>query len=91
MEHTNLADRIEQLEKRIDELIKIIGVQSRKNRAFGDWAEEQEAKEISGLCSNSLKRLVRDGKLKGSKLTSKSNFYSLASIRKLLDENSKNY
>lgn len=87
MEAIELIELIRLLEKKIDLLSDELKVQKKKEKLFGEWAEEQEIIALTNLSRGTLLKLYQEGHIERSKLSGKSNYYKLSSFKKLLDKN----
>jgi predicted DNA-binding transcriptional regulator AlpA len=68
-------------------LIELIKREKKKEKLFGDWIHESEILELTGLSRNTLYNLYKEGKLKKSSISGKSNYYKMSDFKKLLNDN----
>ena len=80
-------DRINQVEKKIDELTDLVKNLQLKERGIGDWLTQADALAITGLGKTKLYEMRKDGRVRSSHLTGKAVFYRRSDIEALLNKN----
>lgn len=81
--------RITALERKIDELVKMINVLIEEKQSIGDWINEKQAMILTGLGKTSLTELRNGGKVRSSTLTDRKIFFRRSDFEKLLENNQK--
>jgi predicted DNA-binding transcriptional regulator AlpA len=79
--------RIKALEQKIDELTNIIQKFISDRQAIGDWLNEEQTMQFTGLGKTKLYELRNTGKIRSSNLTERKIFYRRSDIEKLLNRN----
>lgn len=79
--------RINQLQKKIDELTDLVKNLQLKDRGVGDWLTQDDVLNITGLGKTKLYEMRRDGRIRSSHLTGKAVFYRRSDIEALLNKN----
>ncbi len=80
---------IKTLEKKIDDLYKIIEKFIAEKQSIGDWMNEELTMNITGLGKTKLYELRNTGKVRSSSLTERKLFYRRSDLERLLNKNQK--
>lgn len=68
-------------------LSKLMRLEVRKGKMFGEWISEAEVTEMTGLHRNTLYNLWKEGKITKSTIKGKANYYKLSDFKQLLEQN----
>lgn len=82
-------ERINRLEKKIDDLTDLVKKLSLDDRGVGDWLSQEDALNLTGLGKTKLYELRKDGRIRSSHLEGKAVFYRRSDIEALLNQNQK--
>lgn len=76
---------LEELTKKVDQLLRLVSDNSGRSRKLGDWLPESEVRSMLNLKATSLWSLRKSGKVKWKKI-GRQVYYHRPSIEKLLED-----
>ncbi len=79
-------NEFDQLVRKLDQVLSTLEGNQHGFKSVDDWISEKEAQKLTGLKTTSLWALRKQKRIMYSKIGRKT-FYSLRSIKKLLDKN----
>lgn len=89
-EHIALLQKFEQVQMTLDMIVRLLMAAQVERNELGGWIHGNDAQAITRLSRTQLHKMRKEGKLSDSSLATKTPWYKVSDLIKLLDENQKN-
>lgn len=88
-EHIELLKKFEQVQITLDMIVRLLMDLQTERNVLGGWIHGKDVQTITRLSRTQLHKMRKEGRLSDSTLATKSPWYKVSDLIKLLNENEK--
>lgn len=86
-EYTQIIEELRLVSTTVNSLIELFKINKQREKLLGEWIHEKEVIKLTGLSRNTLYNFYKEGKVRRSSISGKSNYYKMSDFKTLLDKN----